>query len=187
MPIPDFSNTATFPAFDALPIEDGPASSGPDAREEWFLVAQVKQNMTITKPTVVVSDRAGDEFAITFEDRGIDLRPVKTGWTIVVPRAARTTPKEGKKGFVRVAEGRGTGVKYVPAGLERVFELGRAVREGGEGDAGDVPAESVCAGCGRTEGSLKSCTGCGVVRYCGKVSFFFFPCSFNVRLFVLRR
>ncbi|KAF9880808.1 glycosyl hydrolase family 76 [Colletotrichum karsti] len=135
MPIPDFSNTTTFPAFDALPIEDD-GGSAPDAREEWFLVAQVKQNMTITKPTVVVSDRAGDEFAITFEDRGVDLRPVRTGWTIVVPRATRTTPREGKKGFVRVAEGRGTGVKYVPAGLERVFELGRAVREGGVSDGG---------------------------------------------------
>ncbi|KAI8171456.1 hypothetical protein K4K54_013199, partial [Colletotrichum sp. SAR 10_86] len=110
MPIPDLTNTTTFPAFDGLPIEEDGAAPGMDAREEWFLVAQVKQNMTITKPTVVVADRAGDEFAITFEDRGIDLRPVKTGWTIVVPRACRTAPKEGKKGFVRVAEGKGTGV-----------------------------------------------------------------------------
>ncbi|KAJ0349266.1 hypothetical protein COL154_011726 [Colletotrichum chrysophilum] len=75
MPIPDLTNTTTFPAFDGLPIEEDGAAPGMDAREEWFLVAQVKQNMTITKPTVVVADRAGDEFAITFEDRGIDLRP----------------------------------------------------------------------------------------------------------------
>ncbi|KAF6804890.1 zinc mynd-type domain containing protein, partial [Colletotrichum musicola] len=68
MPIPDFSNTTTFPVFEDLPFDDDDGAH--DAREEWFLVAQVKQNMTITKPTVVAADRGGDEFAITFEDRG---------------------------------------------------------------------------------------------------------------------
>ncbi|KXH41602.1 hypothetical protein CSAL01_07855 [Colletotrichum salicis] len=76
-----------------------PIPSAHDAREEWFLIAQVKQNMTITKPTLVVVDRQQTEFAVTFEDRGIDLRPVKGGWTIVVPRGVRTAPKGGKKGF----------------------------------------------------------------------------------------
>ncbi|KAF6818400.1 zinc finger, mynd-type domain containing protein, partial [Colletotrichum musicola] len=120
---------------------------------------------TITKPTVVAADRGGDEFAITFEDRGIDLRPVKTGWTIIVPRAVRTRPREGKKGFVRVAEGRGTGVKYVPAGLEVMFELGRMVRgeeeeEEGEGGGEEkkvvVGAEGRCAGCGKEEGECQT-------------------------------
>ncbi|KAF6789085.1 lipase esterase [Colletotrichum sojae] len=149
MPIPDFSNTTTFPVFEDLPFDDDDGAH--DAREEWFLVAQVKQNMTITKPTVVAADRGGDEFAITFEDRGIDLRPVKTGWSIVVPRAMRTRPREGKKGFVRVAEGRGTGVKYVPAGLEVMFELGRMVR----GEDEEEKGAGRCAGCGMEEG-LKS-------------------------------
>ncbi|KAJ0296646.1 hypothetical protein COL516b_011505 [Colletotrichum fioriniae] len=98
--------------------------SSHDAREEWFLIAQVKQNMTITKPTLVVVDRQQTEFAVTFEDRGIDLRPVKGGWTIVVPRGVRTAPKGGKRGFVRVPEGKGTGVKYIPGGLEQIGELG---------------------------------------------------------------
>ncbi|KAK1700795.1 hypothetical protein BDP55DRAFT_723275 [Colletotrichum godetiae] len=101
-----------------------PSPSAHDAREEWFLIAQVKQNMTITKPTLVVVDRQQTEFAVTFEDRGIDLRPVKGGWTIVVPRGVRTAPKGGKRGFVRVPEGKGTGVKYIPGGLEQIGELG---------------------------------------------------------------
>ncbi|OHE97198.1 hypothetical protein CORC01_07452 [Colletotrichum orchidophilum] len=101
-----------------------PMPSSHDAREEWFLIAQVKQNMTITKPTLVVVDRQGTEFAVTFEDRGIDLRPVRSGWTIVVPRGVRTAPKGGKRGFVRVPEGRGTGVKYIPGGLEQIGEVG---------------------------------------------------------------
>ncbi|KAL0942764.1 zinc finger, mynd-type domain containing protein [Colletotrichum truncatum] len=180
MAIPDFTNDAVFPVFDALPVEDDAESAGPDARPEWFLVAQVKQNMTITKPTVVVSDRGGDEFAITFEDRGIDLRPVKTGWTIVVPRAVRTKPKEGKKGFVRVAEGKGTAVKYVPADLDKVVELGTRLRADNDG------AGQKCASCGGgAEGTLKACTGCGAVKYCGKVSFVSTPFAVCV-CFVVR-
>ncbi|TQN64243.1 hypothetical protein CSHISOI_11185, partial [Colletotrichum shisoi] len=67
---------ATTPAASsATAVVTTPKPSSHDAREEWFLVAEVRQNMTITKPTLVVVDRAGTEFAVTFEDRGIDLRP----------------------------------------------------------------------------------------------------------------
>ncbi|KAK1967399.1 hypothetical protein LY78DRAFT_746483 [Colletotrichum sublineola] len=155
-----------------------PKPSSHDAREEWFLVAEVKQNMTITKPTLVVVDRGGTEFAVTFEDRGIDLRPVRQGWTIVVPRAVRTAPKEGKRGFVRVPEGRGTSVKYIPGGLEKIGEVGARARGGsweeggGGGEDGAKGFRGRCAGCGKGEGTdggaLKSCTACGVARYCGK-------------------
>ncbi|OHW93770.1 hypothetical protein CSPAE12_07495 [Colletotrichum incanum] len=37
-----------------------PKPSSHDAREEWFLVAEVKQNMTITKPTLVVECQKED-------------------------------------------------------------------------------------------------------------------------------
>ncbi|EEY14537.1 conserved hypothetical protein [Verticillium alfalfae VaMs.102] len=118
-------------------------------------------------PTLIATDRAGADFAITFEDRGIDLRPVKSGWTVVVPGATRTSPAEGKRGFVRVGEGRGTGVHYLPAGLERVLDLGRQLGEAARG--GEA---AVCAGCEKeeTEGDvLMRCTGCGRARYCSKV------------------
>ncbi|WYZ41384.1 hypothetical protein EsH8_V_000279 [Colletotrichum jinshuiense] len=170
---PTTSSSSTSTALAKAPAL-APGASSHDAREEWFLVAQVKQNMTITKPTLVVVDRSGTEFAVTFEDRGIDLRPVKNGWTIVVPRAVRTQPKGGKQGFVRVPEGKGTGVKYVPGGLEKLGELGALVRGEGEGEGGGgggVGVKGKCAGCGKTEaeaGGLKSCTGCGLWRYCGR-------------------
>ncbi|TKW56577.1 hypothetical protein CTA1_3516 [Colletotrichum tanaceti] len=176
------ATSATTSATVTAVVTAAPKPSSHDAREEWFLVAEVRQNMTITKPTLVVADRAGTEFAVTFEDRGIDLRPVRQGWTIVVPRAVRTAPKGGKRGFVRVPEGRGTGVKYVPGGLERIGELGARVRgkeeeeEGEEGEEkgekGEKGFKGRCAGCGSLEGgdggALKSCTACGVARYCGK-------------------
>ncbi|KXH53522.1 hypothetical protein CSIM01_12765 [Colletotrichum simmondsii] len=94
------SGTAKSSASSSSTAVTRPSSSSHDAREEWFLIAQVKQNMTITKPTLVVVDRQQTEFAVTFEDRGIDLRPVKGGWTIVVPRGVRTAPKGGKRGSV---------------------------------------------------------------------------------------
>ncbi|KAK1719363.1 uncharacterized protein BDZ83DRAFT_786104 [Colletotrichum acutatum] len=159
------SGTAKSSASSSSTAVTRPPASSHDAREEWFLIAQVKQNMTITKPTLVVVDRQQTEFAVTFEDRGIDLRPVKGGWTIVVPRGVRTAPKGGKRGFVRVSEGKGTGVKYIPGGLEQIGELGARVRE----DGGRWLRE--CAGCGKGAGegeTLKSCTACVVARYCGK-------------------
>lgn len=137
-----------------------------------FLLAQVKQNMTITKPTLIATDATGADFAITFEDRGIDLRPVKAGWTVVIPGATRTAPSADgvKRGFVRVPEGRGTGVHYVPATLARVMEVGRRLNEAAEEDE----EEKGCMTCGReggeTGGGLLKCTGCGRVTYCGKVS-----------------
>ncbi|KAL2758190.1 hypothetical protein ACRALDRAFT_1061407 [Sodiomyces alcalophilus JCM 7366] len=143
-----------------------------------FLLAQVKQNMTITKPTLVVTDRQGTDFAITFEDRGIDLRPVKAGWTVVVPGATRVAPSaEGKRGFVRVPQGRGTGVHYLPASLERVLELGvqlyeAEVEERRAAEGGDAAEPEECVSCGATEGEgggrLMRCTGCKWVRYCNK-------------------
>ncbi|CRK30867.1 hypothetical protein BN1723_003985 [Verticillium longisporum] len=193
MPLPDFTSPAVFPAFANLPLGsnippppsktsndpppyapgDAPDASAPPtytpvpATTTHFLLAEVKQNMTITKPTLIATDRAGADFAITFEDRGIDLRPVKSGWTVVVPGATRTSPAEGKRGFVRVGEGRGTGVHYLPAGLERVLDLGRQLGEAARG--GEA---AVCAGCEKeeTEGdALMRCTGCGRARYCSKV------------------
>ncbi|KAM0279248.1 hypothetical protein ACHAQH_004705 [Verticillium albo-atrum] len=192
MPLPDFTSTTLFPVFADLPLGsnippppsrksndpppyapgDAPDASSPPtyttvpATTTHFLLAEVKQNMTITKPTLIATDRASADFAITFEDRGIDLRPVKSGWTVVVPGATRTSPGEGKRGFVRVGEGRGTEVHYLPTGLERVLDLGRQLNEAAEG--GEA---AVCAGCEKEERDgdvLMRCTGCGRARYCSK-------------------
>ena len=76
----------------SLPPPPPPSYSPTPETTTHFLLAQVKQNMTITKPTLVATDSSGADFAITFEDRGLDLRPVKAGWTVVVPGATRTAP-----------------------------------------------------------------------------------------------
>ncbi|KAK1828352.1 hypothetical protein QBC39DRAFT_265351 [Podospora conica] len=165
MPTPDFTNTALFPTYDALP-ETTTTPTDQDEGDDWFLLAQVKDDMTITKPTLVLSDRTGAPFALIFDglDRGaLDFKALglKKGCTAVVPRARRTPPREeGKRGFVSVPGGRSGTVRAIPAGLERVLAVGERLK-GGMGDG--------CAVCGKVEG-LSRCMGCGGVRYCGNVS-----------------
>ncbi|KAH7357884.1 hypothetical protein B0T11DRAFT_283282 [Plectosphaerella cucumerina] len=167
------------PPYSAPPAGEEPAPPPPPSYSPTpettthFLLAQVKQNMTITKPTLIATDASGVDFAITFEDRGIDLRPVKMGWTVVIPGATRTAPPAdgSKKGFVRVPEGRGTGVHYIPAKLARVMEVGRRLNEA-EGTVEEDEEDKGCMTCGReggeTGGALLKCTGCVRVTYCGK-------------------
>jgi len=70
--------------------------------------------MTITKPTLIVTDRTGIDFALLFEDEGLNLKEkgYKKGYTIVVPNARRTDREgEGKKAVVRVPKGGAGDVK----------------------------------------------------------------------------
>ncbi|KAK0754691.1 hypothetical protein B0T18DRAFT_443005 [Schizothecium vesticola] len=164
MPTPDFTNTALFPTYDALPETTTPAPDN-EQDEDWFLLAQVKDDMTIAKPTLVLLDRTSDPFALIFDglDPGaLDFKALglRKGCTAVVPRARRTPPREeGKRGFVSVPRGAAATVRAIPAGLERVLAVGERLRAGvGEG----------CEGCGKVEGALSRCEGCRGVRYCGK-------------------
>ncbi|KAI8956590.1 hypothetical protein F5Y11DRAFT_361585 [Daldinia sp. FL1419] len=169
--MPMFANPALFPSFHELPSSSTPPSSAPGP--DWFLLAQIKENMTITKPTVIVRDRSGVDFAVTFEDgdhRGLGEGSVRfrKGHTLVVPRATRTYRGEGKQAIVRVPSGEGANVRILPAGLDQVFELG-AVLDGIEG----AGKGKKCAACGKEEGegegrALMRCTGCGVAAYCSK-------------------
>ena len=176
MAAPDFASTTKFPTFNALPevIATGPSPGEEEEREEWFLLAQVKDDMTITKPTLVLGDREGSPFALVFNglERGdLDLKKLglKKGATAVVPRARRTPPKEEtKRGFVAVEKGRAEDVKAIPGPLARVLELGAGMA----GRRGQT--REVCEACGKgaaeQESALLKCTGCGEVRYCSKLS-----------------
>ncbi|KAI1205160.1 uncharacterized protein F4807DRAFT_471283 [Annulohypoxylon truncatum] len=174
--MPNFTNPQTFPTFAELPPSSTPSPPTPS----WFLLAQIKENMTITKPTLVVRDRSGTDFAVTFDDgdhHGLDgsdgtkLR-FRKGHTLVVPRAARTDRGEGKKALVRVSEGRGREVRVLPASLERVVGLGALVDEEEEGGGEKKKGCAACGKEGEVEGEgerkLMRCTGCGVVAYCSK-------------------
>ncbi|OTB10676.1 hypothetical protein K445DRAFT_16458 [Daldinia sp. EC12] len=168
--MPIFADPALFPSFHELPSSSTPPSPAPTA--DWFLLAQIKEDMTITKPTVIVRDRSGADFAVTFEDgdhRGLGQGGIRfrKGHTLVVPRATRTDRGEGKQAIVRVPSGEGANVRILPAGLDQVFEIG-AVLDGIEG----VGKGKKCAACGEeeegVEHQLMRCTGCGVVAYCSK-------------------
>lgn len=166
----DFSNRKLYPSFAELPEQQ---LGGDSEEEDWYLLAQVKDDMTINKPTLVLTDRDGAPFAMVFEGLGrdgLDLKALgfKKGATAVVPRARRTAPaEEGKRGFVRVPEGRAADVRAVPGSLARLLEVGpRMVAELADGEGGGEH----CEACGKSNTALSKCTGCGVVRYCSKVS-----------------
>ncbi|KAK6074894.1 zinc mynd-type domain containing protein [Seiridium cupressi] len=94
--MPPFTDESIFPTFYSLPTTTDHV--GQD--REWYMVAQVKNNMTITKPTLIVTDRSGMDFAVTFEeDRGFDLkgRGLKKGNTIVIPKGRRLEKGPGRK------------------------------------------------------------------------------------------
>lgn len=156
---PDFSDRVRFPTFVDLPLANAssPPSSQPSSH---YLIGQVKENMTITNPTLIITDFSGVDLAVTFASTTFDVSPFRKGKTcIVIPGAERTAPaEEGKKGFVRVAEGREGGARCLPGKLDVLRELGRR----GEDDA------CWAEGC-EADGELK-CLGCGMARYSGKVS-----------------
>lgn len=164
MPLPDFTNPLTFPSFTTCP--DTSSTTSQDVTQH-FLLGQIGENMTITRPTLVLTDRSGDSFAMMF-DGPIDLaaRGLKKGNTAVVPWARRKPPKkEGGNGFIAVDPEMFDSVKALPGGLERVFEVGARMIEA-EG------SEERCTACGKEGGErgLLKCSRCGSVRYCGKVS-----------------
>lgn len=167
--MPDFTDPVVFPTFLTIPEQDpsGGPPPPPAPEDSWYLLAQVKDNMTINKPTLVLTDRDGSPFALVFEGLGrddLDLRGLglKKGATAVIRNARRVRPEdESKRGFVRVEKGDASSVVAVPGALARVLELGGKVK-GRECE--------VCGSEGDGEGGLKGCTGCGRAGYCSKVS-----------------
>ncbi|KAL1878781.1 hypothetical protein VTK73DRAFT_7538 [Phialemonium thermophilum] len=198
MPIPDFANPSLFPPLASCPAAPlDPSAAASASAPAHFLLAQITDDMTITKPTLVATDRTGTSFAIVFEaagaasgppDRGfLRARGLRKGHTVVVPWARRRVPGSGRREFVAVEcggeSGEVGGVRVVPGSLARVLEVGRVMRERrtrrgrtsaeDRGDVGDDEewelGQEKCDRCGGGEGSsLMQCTGCGEVRYCSK-------------------
>lgn len=185
-PLPDFTSTTVFPSLSSIPLPSIPTVSidasdltfvepptlpkASDPNPAYYLLADIKHNMTLTKPTLICTDRDGVEFALTFNDEHLDLKAkgLKKGNCVVVPNA-RVIPseKEGGKGYVQVFKGEGGFVKALPGGLEGVVRVGGRMREARE----EMGREGRCWVCGEKEAEevkLRRCTGCGVVRYCSK-------------------
>ncbi|KFA52351.1 hypothetical protein S40293_10402 [Stachybotrys chartarum IBT 40293] len=126
----DLTNTQRFPSLADLPLVNDEGGGG--SREEWWLIGQIKERMTITQPTVVATDRSGADFAATFDkdDAGADERVWKKGHCLAIPRARRTASKAGG-GFVKVPLGQGGSVRVVPGGWEVLRAMER-VQDGQE-------------------------------------------------------
>jgi hypothetical protein len=174
MPLPDFTSPHTFPPFTALPL----TTDDPPKEEEYYLLAQISQNMTLTKPTLILSDTTNTTFALVFDSRPgsgpetLDFAKLgyKKGATLVVPRARRTPPKDAegenggggqKQGFVAVGREREGDVGVIPGGLGKVVEVGGWLRgrdtERGQGEGNGK-------GKGKTEGKTEGkgrCESCG--------------------------
>ncbi|KAB5572794.1 hypothetical protein GE09DRAFT_684344 [Coniochaeta sp. 2T2.1] len=182
MPVPDFTSPTTFPTFATLPSSSTSSSSSSSSLPppgSYFLLAQIKENMTITRPTLICTDLSGQDFALMFVG-SIDFaaRGLKKGCTVVVPDAKRaeSAKKEGGQGWVVVEEEMFGEVRSLPGGGGDVVRLlGRRVEEEREGETRE--GEGGCSWCGKEEGEgegkgrrLMNCSRCGEVRYCSKVS-----------------
>ncbi|KAH6655961.1 hypothetical protein BKA67DRAFT_562271 [Truncatella angustata] len=157
--MPSFTNNSTFPTFYSLPT----TTDSVESDREWYMVAQVKNNMTITKPTLIVTDKSGMDFAVTFEeDRNFDLkaRGLKKGNTIVLPKARRLEKGPGRKDVLVIEKEDCEKVKAIPGSLTKTLELGSGLT--------DDDKSKACETCQGTVGGLMRCTGCETVVYCSK-------------------
>ncbi|KAK4191481.1 hypothetical protein QBC35DRAFT_520782 [Podospora australis] len=207
---PDFTSNKTFRTFRTLPSStslppstsppstsssasplstSSASSSSPHAspEETYYLLAQIKENMSITKPTLILEDLSSSTFALVWEDSPPSSSPnfneffkarnIKKGNCILIPNAVRSDPpplteqeiqegKPPKQGCVKL-KGNGDELKVFPGTLEKVVGVGQHWAE-------DMADTSRCWECGATERKggddkkLMNCTGCGGVRYCSK-------------------
>ncbi len=85
-----------------LPPTTTPPSSSPPKKEPHYLLAQISQNMTLTKPTLILTDTTKTPFALVFASRPatgpdtLDFSALgyRVGHTLVVPQAKRVPPKQ---------------------------------------------------------------------------------------------
>lgn len=210
MVFPDLADRSLFPPFLELPEDDGTLvkTTGNDAAaasganpSPAVLLAQVKDNMTITKPTLVLTDRDGTGFALVFdglERDGLDLGKLglKKGATAVIRQARRTVPvqsgddsltaKAARRPFMRVAPGQAHTVLAIPTSLEQTVSIAGKLR--GRQEQAQQEGHQSCEACGAAGATtaddgdspakkLLKCTGCGQAWYCdrvGHLSFLFF-------------
>ncbi|KAK4150966.1 hypothetical protein C8A00DRAFT_36389 [Chaetomidium leptoderma] len=174
MPLPDFTTPNIFPPFSALPLttQDDNPPPNPTTTPSHYLLAEITENMTLTKPTLILTDLTASTFALIFHSRPasgpdtLDFAKLgyKKGATLVIPDARRTPGKsEGKQGFVAVTREQERGVRVVPAGLknvvgvmERLAERDGVVGHDGDDDDDDDGEEEVQGGRRK-----KGCENCG--------------------------
>ncbi|KAK4219547.1 N-lysine methyltransferase SMYD2 [Rhypophila decipiens] len=193
---PDFTNRNLFPSFNALPAEqEGNGNPTVITTTPTTLIAQVKDDMTITKPTLILTDRDAVPFALVFEgydrEEGIKFlksRNLKKGATVILRNglARKVSPREDSKSgkaSLRIPKGREHEVEVINGKMERVFEIVERFREAEDFSRQQQQQQEKdeeekerarCDACGKVGGGedgssgLFKCTGCGVARYCSK-------------------
>ncbi|KAI1270522.1 hypothetical protein F5Y18DRAFT_15019 [Xylariaceae sp. FL1019] len=153
--LPQLVDPSGWPSSEHIPQATGSGSLA----NTWYLLAQIKENMTITKPTLIVTDRTGRDFVLLFEDNGVSLKGFRKRYTVMIP-CARRTKRYNKNDELRIPADCGAEVQVIPGTLDRILELGVLLTSSED--------ERKCAACGKTEGSLLNCTACQVTKYCGK-------------------
>ncbi|KAI9162997.1 hypothetical protein HJFPF1_04593 [Paramyrothecium foliicola] len=124
---PDFSDRSRFPSVAELPPASADALPS-EEKDSWWLIAQIKDKMTITQPTLVATDRAGADFALTLDEdhdsRVLEDAAWRKGNCVAVRGARRTEGRSGTP-FVKVARGRAAGgdVRVVPGGWAALLGL----------------------------------------------------------------
>ncbi|EGO60297.1 hypothetical protein NEUTE1DRAFT_143752 [Neurospora tetrasperma FGSC 2508] len=164
MPIPSPTQLTTF---SSLPLSGDSSSPSPpetvpdhQTNQDTYLFATIKSNLTITKPTLILTDSASQDFALVFDPPSavVSSGPytpdavadkfkqlgLKKGNTVIIKNARRTTKKaagrEEGQGFV-VLRSLGRLATEPEGGLRG--KGGDGDREGKEGEAellGVVPS-----------------------------------------------
>ncbi|KAK3392085.1 hypothetical protein B0T20DRAFT_489252 [Sordaria brevicollis] len=109
IPSPDqLSTFSSLPVFSSHPSQS-------QGEKDRYLLATLKSNLTITKPTLILTDLGGQDFALVFDTPFSVSEPrnpnavaerfkevgLKKGVTVVIKNARRTTAgREGGQGFV---------------------------------------------------------------------------------------
>ncbi|KAK0671768.1 hypothetical protein QBC41DRAFT_384281 [Cercophora samala] len=175
MPPPDFTSPTVFQTFNTIPSTTTPTPPS----ETYYLLAEIKENLSLTRPTLICSDLSSTSFALTWSDlhasphaSDVDFKGLglKKGNCILLPNAKRTdSSDEVKQGKVVIPGAKDeweaqSGLRVIPGKLAKVVEVGQDwefVIEEGEGK---------CGNCGKEGGEedLAKCTGCRGVGYCSK-------------------
>ncbi|KAK3996726.1 hypothetical protein QBC44DRAFT_347511 [Cladorrhinum sp. PSN332] len=172
---PSYSSPHIPPSYSepSTPAPPPPTYSETDtssSKSSHYLLAQIQENMTLNKPTLILRDLAGTSFALVWNGLtrdSLDFKKLglKKGNSLLLPNVLRTEPQqEGKQALIKLygSSWDDEQVKVIPGPLEKVVEVGQFWDELGH--------EAKCANCGKEseEGELKKCTGCGRVGYCSK-------------------
>ncbi|PQE05914.1 zinc mynd-type domain containing protein [Rutstroemia sp. NJR-2017a BVV2] len=187
---PNLHDSTAFLTFSTTPLADPsvPTNDASPAGAKTYLAATISQNMTLsTTPTFICTDAASASFALTVilaapltpaqlegsaasaDAGGFDIKKMRKGHTVLVPRPERHGVREGKQGYVRC---RWEDLVIVPTSLEKLVGMSERYLKEREDLGPEAAKEHImrCQACdkSRNQEELSRCRGCEAVWYCDK-------------------